>query len=111
MLLLIVPHLAIWLGFHSVRLRIGATQSTLPGQDRPKLVTPKLVTSMRQLGHLRRLGDVRTTSGFPPITAEKGGHSGLAAAQNEPSFTLIQSGSVPKAIEFFLDPPADAPPA
>src|SRR4030081_1936104 len=53
-------------------------------------------------GHLRRLGDVSTTSGFPPITAEKSGHSGLAAAQNEPSFTLIRSGSVPKAIEFFL---------
>jgi hypothetical protein len=36
-----------------------------------------------------------------------------AAAQNEPSFTLVlvQSGSVPKAIEFFLDSPADAPPA
>jgi hypothetical protein len=66
---------------------------------------------MSELGHLRRLGDVRTTSGFPPITAEKSGHSGLAAAQNEPSFTLIQSGSVPKAIEFFLAPPADAPPA
>ena len=33
--------------------------------------------------------------------------------QNEPSFTLVlvQSSSVPKAIEFFLDRPADVPPA
>ena len=33
--------------------------------------------------------------------------------QNEPSFTLVlvQSGSVPKAIEFFFDRPADVPPA
>jgi hypothetical protein len=33
--------------------------------------------------------------------------------QNEPSFTLalVQSGIVPKAIEFFFDRPADVPPA
>lgn len=69
------------------------------------------------MGHLRRLGDVRAMSGFLPITAEKrtflfgcGPHQ---LRRNEPSFTLVlvQSGSVPKAIEFFLDPPADVPPA
>jgi hypothetical protein len=33
--------------------------------------------------------------------------------QKEPSFTLllVQSGSVPKAIEFILSPPADLAPA
>ena len=33
--------------------------------------------------------------------------------QNKPSFTLVlvQSGSVPNAIEFFVDRPADVPPA
>jgi hypothetical protein len=37
----------------------------------------------------------------------------LRNRQNEPSFTLVlvQSGSIPKAIEFVLNPPADVPPA
>jgi hypothetical protein len=36
-----------------------------------------------------------------------------ALAQNETSFVLVlvQSDSVPKTIEFFLDRPADVPPA
>jgi cysteine synthase len=53
-----------------------------------------------------------------PVFANKGrrsGHSGSAAAahqlrnrQNKPSFIVVL---VPKAVEFFLDPPADVPPA
>jgi hypothetical protein len=37
----------------------------------------------------------------------------LRNRQYEPSFTLVlvQSGSIPKAIEFVLNPPADVPPA
>ena len=75
---------------------------------------------MSELGHLRRLGDVRATSGVPPITAEKadipvrlGPPHQFRNRQNEPSFTLVlvQSGSIPMAIEFFLNPPADVPPA
>jgi len=68
MLLLIVPHLAIWLGFHSVRLRIGATRSMLPGHDRPKLVTPKLVTPMSQLGQTEKSGRATGKSALPSIT-------------------------------------------
>jgi hypothetical protein len=57
---------------------------------------------------------------FSPITAEKadipvrlGTPHQLRNRQNEPSFTLVlvQSGSIPKAIEFVLNPPADVPPA
>jgi hypothetical protein len=75
---------------------------------------------MSVAGHLRRLGDVRATSGFPPITAEKRTFRfgwipprQLRNRQYEPSFTLVlvQSGSIPKAIEFVLNPPADVPPA
>jgi hypothetical protein len=35
----------------------------------------------------------------------------ITVRQNEPSFTvvLVQSGSVPKAIKFFFDRPADVP--
>lgn len=74
---------------------------------------------MSPLGHMRRLGDVHATSGFPPITAEKRTFRFgwvphlLRNRQNEPSFTLVlvQSGSIPKAIEFVLNPPADVPPA
>jgi hypothetical protein len=63
--------------------------------------------------------DVRATSALPPIAAEKrtfllgwAPHQ-LRNRQNEPSFTLalVESGSVPKAIEFVLNPPADLPPA
>jgi hypothetical protein len=37
----------------------------------------------------------------------------LRNRQSEPSFTLVlvESGSIPKAIEFVLNPPADVPPA
>jgi hypothetical protein len=40
-------------------------------------------------------------------------HSITSSDKNEPSFTLflVQSGGVPKAIEFFFDRPADVPPA
>ena len=58
---------------------------------------------------------------FRPDNGMKSGHSGSAGSplinlrnrQNEPSFTLVlvQSGSIPKAIEFVVNPPADVPPA
>jgi hypothetical protein len=62
--------------------------------------------------HLRR-GDVRATSGLLPRAARLGPLINCGTDQNEPSFTLVlvESGSVPKAIEFVLDPPADIPPA
>jgi Family of unknown function (DUF6496) len=50
----------------------------------------------------------RTSSGRPCC-----GPSSIADGPNEPSFTLllVRSGSVPKAIEFFLDDQADVPTA
>jgi hypothetical protein len=49
----------------------------------------------------------RSTTGDPAASFN------YLVRQNEPSFTLVfvQSGSVPKAIEFFFDRPADVPPA
>jgi hypothetical protein len=69
--------------------------------------------SIAALGHLRRLGDVRATSGLPPRAARLGPLINCGTDQNEPSFTLVlvERGSVPKAIEFILNPPADVPPA
>ncbi len=72
---------------------------------------------MSALGHLRRLGDVPATSGFPPIAAEKRtfqfGWVPIAEPTVGPSFilVLVESGSIPKVIEFVLNPPADVPPA
>jgi hypothetical protein len=65
------------------------------------------------MGHLRRLGDVRATSGLPPRAARLDALINCGTDQDEPSFplVLVESGSVPKAIEFVLDPPADIPPA
>jgi len=68
-------------------------------------------------GHSRRFDDVRAMSGFLPITAEKADIPvrlkplNMRKRRNEPSFTLalVQSCIVPKAIEFFLDTPADVP--
>ena len=63
---------------------------------------------MTPLGHLRRLGDVRATSDLPPRAARLDPLINCGTDQNEPSFTLVlvESGSVPKAIEFV---PADVP--
>jgi hypothetical protein len=68
---------------------------------------------MSEMGPLRRLGDVRATSGLPPRAERLGPLINCGTDQNEPSFTLVlvESGSVPKAIEFVLNPPADVPPA
>jgi hypothetical protein len=54
--------------------------------------------------HVRFTPDERTSSGRPG-----GGPHQLRDRQNEPSFTLVlvRSGSVPKAIEFFLYRPAN----
>jgi hypothetical protein len=57
---------------------------------------------------------------FPPDSGRKadipvrlGPPHQLRNRQSEPSFTLVlvESGSIPKAIEFVLNPPADVPPA
>jgi hypothetical protein len=60
-------------------------------------------------------GDVRATSGVRPTTAEKADIPvrlqpliNCGTDRTSPSFTLVL---VPKAIEFFLDPPAGVPPA
>jgi hypothetical protein len=60
---------------------------------------------MTPLGHLRRLGDVRATSDLPPRAARLDPLINCGTDQNEPSFTLVlvESGSVPKAIEFVLN--------
>jgi hypothetical protein len=77
-------------------------------------------TLMSDLGHLRRLGDVRATSGFPRITAEKADipcrrrpliNCRTDRTSRDSTLVLVQSCSVPKAIEFFLDAPSDLPPA
>ena len=81
---------------------------------------PHALTKVRHFGSVALFADVRATSGFPPITAEKadipvrlGPPHQLRNRQSEPSFTLVlvESGSIPKAIEFVLNPPADVPPA
>jgi hypothetical protein len=72
---------------------------------------------MSELGSARSSGSkvrpLATSAFVPPIADIRNADKPPAAAQNEPSFTLVfvQSGSVPKAIEFCLDSPADAPPA
>ena len=76
---------------------------------------------MSATGHLRRLGDVRATSGFPRIWAEIADipvrrrppliNCGTDRASRDSTLVLVQSCSVPKAIEFFLDAPSDLPPA
>src|SRR5687767_14495333 len=57
---------------------------------------------------------------FPPITAEKadipvgGGpliNCGTKRTSRHSTLVLVQSCSVPKVIEFFLDPPSELPPA
>jgi hypothetical protein len=80
-----------------------------------RLATHRIAVRCRLWGHLRRLGDVHATSGFPPLTAEKRTFrfgrvpSSIAEPTDEPSFTLVlvQSGCIPKAIESVLNPPAD----
>ena len=54
-----------------------------------------------------------SNGGLPPAQAPVPATQLLLVRQNEPSFTLVfvQSGGVPKAIEFFFDRPADVPPA